>query len=128
MSVGGDGALRARDRVRSTVSATSNPGDRFAAAPGQRPQPGQHPQQTNPRPPGIAVTSVHALPVGIVTVLAAKDAVHSHVSLPPALAPHCCRCYNKSIPSVTYAEGAEHTSKERTWEVVRDAHAYRPVP
>ena len=52
----------------------------------------------------------------------------THMIRSPTLAPHCNRCYNKSIPSATHAEGAEFTSKERTLEVVRDAHAYRSVP
>ena len=34
---------------------------------------------------------------------------------------------NLCLPS-QIREGAEHTSIGRTWEVVRDAHAYRPVP
>ena len=124
------GAWRAPGRPPVPVAAAGTRCSRGFGRPGQMPQPGQQPQQINPRPLRDHSHRGHAQLVGIVLVPAFKDAVHTHDSVPAALAHYCCRCYNKSIPSVTHAEGTEteHTSKERTWEVVRDAHAYRPVP
>ena len=136
---GGDPPARHPTRTRPDGRWTSRSTGRWCV-PGAPPPSriGQHPstaatiRSATVTSPGTARSSrrCRGRPrlVRIVLVPAAEDPVHTHDSLLPPLHPTTTGAITNLSRPQHMRRVAEHTSKERTREVVRDAHAYRSVP